>query len=79
MGLGSNQYLENLSIKGGNPHWNTSQLQGQYPWNVQIPGNYQLYWSPRPQGGNSPFNAIPQWNGQTRGNNQSVCGPPFQG
>ena len=53
MGLGiSNQYFGNLPPKGGNPHWNTYQVQGQYLWSGQIPGNYQLCWSPHPQGRN---------------------------
>ena len=75
----SNQYFGNLSPQGGNPHWNTFQLQGKYPWNGQIPRNYQPYWIPHPQGGDSPFNTIPQWNGKCLGNNQYFLGPPFEG
>ena len=58
---------------------NNSKLQGQYPLNGKIPGNYQPCWIPHPQGGNSPFNSIPQWNAKTHWNNQFFWGPPFQG
>ena len=70
MGLRSNQ-------SSRNPPWNASQVQGQYPWNGQFLGNYQPCWSPHPQGGNSPFNSIPQWNRQTLGNNQYFFGSSF--
>ena len=78
MGLESNQYFMNLPPHGGNPHWNSSQLQGQYPWNGQILGNYQPCWIPHPQGGNSPFNSFPQWNGKNLGNNQSFWGSSIE-
>ena len=71
MGIKSNKYFRKLTPQGGNPHWNTSQLQGQYPWNGQIPGKYQPCWIPHLQGGNSPFNTIPQRKQKTLGNNQS--------
>ena len=63
-------------MQGGNPPWNTSQIQGPPKWCGHILGNNQSHYIPTLQGGNPSMNIIPQWSGEVPKCNQSFWNQP---